>query len=73
MSTAEVRRRYKRELAAAQPLFDKLVLPPALDDQRCDQCGIGTGRVWKQPNGEHVRRCVKCDAALSRESTIDRN
>ena len=61
MSTAEVRRRYKRELAAAQGRLDEPVLPPALDDQRCDRCGIGTGHVWKQDDGTRYRRCRKCE------------
>ncbi len=63
MSTAEVRRRYKRELAAAQQLFDPPALPLAIErwrDQYCDRCGIGTGRVWHD-DGERYRRCVKCE------------
>ncbi len=61
MSTAEVRRRYKREISAAKHLFDEPVLPPALDDQRCDRCGIGTGHRWTRDDGSSYRRCVPCE------------
>ncbi len=72
MSTAEVRRRYKRELAAAQPRLDEPLLPPARDDQRCDRCGIGTGYVWltregfwQKGGGACYRRCKPCEEATT--------
>ncbi len=68
MSTAEVRRRYKRELAGAQLKLDPPVLPPAMQleewrqDQRCDRCRCGTGRIWND-DGTRYRRCKPCEEA----------
>jgi hypothetical protein len=69
MSTAEVRRRYKREVAAAQQLFDPPVLPPAMQmeewqlDMRCDRCRVPSSCLYKQPDGSRVRRCERCEEA----------
>ncbi len=66
MSTAEVRRRYRREIAVAQQLFDPPVLPPAMqmeewrNDMRCDTCRCDISIVWKQDDGTRYRRCVNC-------------
>lgn len=70
MSSAQLARTYRRELreAKAKPALAEPVLPPAFQmeqwrsDMLCDLCRGPTSIVWKQTNGERVRRCEACEA-----------
>lgn len=62
MSTADLAKRYRRELAAAKPRLDPIALPPAWAlNMHCVSCGEITGLLWREKSGERVRRCGKCE------------